>query len=66
MRIDPSEYAQLRSWLGHMVPKVFSSDLLTADTHATSHVTACDQELSQSGLPTLSEMREGSLSWCSE
>lgn len=91
MRIDPSEYARLRSWLSHMVPKVFASDLLSQDTHPVavldrvaektpakarsglamaigdvveftndwpaSAVTACDDELSQSGLPTLSEVR---------
>lgn len=33
MRIDPSEYARLRSWFSHMVPKVFPSDLLNPDTH---------------------------------
>ena len=33
MRIDPSEYARFRSWFSHMVPKVFSADLLTADAH---------------------------------
>jgi hypothetical protein len=33
MQIDPSEYARMRSWLSHMVPKIFSSDLLTPDTH---------------------------------
>jgi hypothetical protein len=91
MRVDPSEYMQLRSWFSHMVPKVFPSDLLTPDTHPiaildamavktpakarsglgmaigdileftsdwpTSDVTACDHELSQSGLPTLSAVR---------
>lgn len=91
MRIDPSEYTRLRSWLSHMVPKVFASDLLNPDTHpiavldrmavktpakarsglgmaigdiveftsswSASEVTACDHELSQLGLPTLSEVR---------
>ena len=91
MRIDPSEYARLRSWLSHMVPKVFPSDLLTPETHPiavldrlalkapakarsglgmaigdvvefasdwpVSEVTACDRELSQLGLPTLSQVR---------
>jgi hypothetical protein len=91
MRIDPSEYARLRSWLSHMVPKVFPSDLLTQGAHPvavldstamkapakarsglgmaigdiveltsdwpTSDVAACDDELSHSGLPTLSEVR---------
>jgi len=91
MRIDPSEYARLRSWFSHMVPKVFPSDLLTPDTHPiavldrmavkipakarsglgmaigdvveftsnwpASDVTACDRELSQLSLPTLSEVR---------
>ena len=91
MRIDPSEYVQLRSWFDRMVPKVFASDLLTPDTHPVSvldkmavktpakarsglgmaigdiveftnewsatDVIACDRELSQSGLPTLSEVR---------
>lgn len=91
MRIDPSEYARLRSWLGHMVPKVFPSGLLTPETHPiaildqlalkapakarsglgmaigdvvefasdwpVSEVTACDRELSQLGLPTLSQVR---------
>ena len=91
MRIDPSEYARLRSWFSHMVPKVFPSDLLNPDTHPiavldrmavktpakarsglgmaigdvveftsdwpASDVTACNHELSQSGLPTLSEVR---------
>jgi hypothetical protein len=91
MRIDPIEYVHLRSWLSHMVPKVFPSDQLTPDTHPVavldrmavkspakarsglsmaigdvveftsewpaSDVTACDHELSQSGLPTLSDVR---------
>jgi hypothetical protein len=91
MRIDPSEYVCLRSWLAHMTPKVFSSHLLTEDAHpitvldrmavkapakarsglgmaigdvvemasdwSTSDVAACDDELSQAGLPTLSAMR---------
>jgi hypothetical protein len=91
MRIDPSEYARLRSWFSHMVPKVFPLALLTPDAHpvavldrmavktpakariglgmaigdvveftsdwSASDVTACDHELSQSGLPTLSEVR---------
>lgn len=91
MRIDPSEYARLRSWLSHMVPKAFPSRLLTPQTHPiavldqlalkapakarsglgmaisdvvefasdwpVSEVTACDRELSQLGLPTLSQVR---------
>lgn len=91
MRIDPSEYAGLRAWLIHMVPKVFPSDLLTPKTHPiavldqlalkapakarsglgmaigdvveftsnwpASEVTECDRELSQLGLPTLSQVR---------
>lgn len=91
MRIDPSEYARLRSWLSHMVPKAFPSRLLTPETHPiavldqlalkapakarsglgmaisdvvefasdwpVSEVTACDRELSQLGLPTLSQVR---------
>jgi len=91
MRIDPSEYGALRSWLGHMIPKVFPRDLLTPHDHPIAvldrmalkapakarsglgmaigdvveftsdwpvlDVTACDHELSHSGLPTLSEVR---------
>jgi hypothetical protein len=91
MRIDPTEYALLRSWFSHMVPKAFPSHLLNPDTHPVavldrmavktpakagsglgmaigdvveftsdwpaSDVIACDHELSQSGLPTLSEVR---------
>jgi hypothetical protein len=91
MRIDPSEYARLRTWLSHMVQKVFPPEMLTAESHpiavldrisatrpakargglgmaigdiveftsgwSVSQVTECDQELSQSDLPTLSEMR---------
>ncbi|WP_267388622.1 hypothetical protein [Sphingomonas sp. GC_Shp_3] len=91
MRIDPTEYARLRSWFSHMVPKVFPSDLLTPDTHPVAvldrmavktpakarsglgmaisdvveftsdwpatKVAACDNEFSQFGLPTLSEVR---------
>lgn len=32
MQIETSEYESLRSWFSYMVPKVFSSDLLTPDT----------------------------------
>jgi hypothetical protein len=32
MKIETSEYEQLRLWFSFMVPKVFSSDLLTSDT----------------------------------
>ena len=91
MRIETSEYERLRSWFSYMVPKVFSSDLLTADTDPVavldrmavktpakarsglgmaigdvvkftsdwpaSDVTTCNRELSQMGLPTLSEVQ---------
>lgn len=91
MQIDPSEYARLRSWLSHMVPKAFPSRLLTPETHPiavldqlalkapakarsglgmaisdvvefasdwpVSEVAVCDRELSQLGLPTLSQVR---------
>ncbi|WP_176593427.1 hypothetical protein [Sphingobium sp. EM0848] len=32
MRIEPAEYERLRSWLMQMAPKVFSPDLLNAET----------------------------------
>ena len=32
MKIEASEYERMRSWFSFMVPKVFSSDLLTSDT----------------------------------
>jgi len=32
MRIQPDEYEEMRSWLGHMAPKVFPPELLTPQT----------------------------------
>ena len=33
MKIETSEYVSLQAWLSHMGPKLFSSELLTPDTH---------------------------------
>ncbi|SFO48287.1 hypothetical protein [Sphingomonas sp. OK281] len=33
MRIDPSEYMQLRAWFSHMVPKAFPLDMVAPDNH---------------------------------
>ncbi|WP_363828005.1 hypothetical protein [Sphingobium sp. LMC3-1-1.1] len=91
MRIEATEYECMRSWLGHMVPKVFAAELLNPEIHpiavldlmaakspakarsglgmaigdmveytddwAAPDVAKCNSELSEKGLPTLTEVR---------
>jgi hypothetical protein len=91
MQIAPLEYEHLRSWFSYMVPKVFSTALLTPDTDpvavldcmavkspararsglgmaigdvidfasdwSAGDVAACNRELAQMNLPTLSDVQ---------
>jgi hypothetical protein len=52
MRIKPTEYKRIRSWLGYMAPKVFSADLLNCESDP---VTVLDQI----SLKSLAKARSG-------